>query len=91
VLAGQVFDAAGKPVPQARIYGIVKIEPVETPLSYAETYGDKAHPHPLYNEHFAVGDVPPGTYVIGTEIEGRKIFRRVTIEAGKLTWVVFRP
>ena len=91
VLAGQVFDAAGHPVPQARIYGIIKPDPAETPLSYAETYGDKTHSHPLYGEHFAVNDVPPGTYVIGTEVEGKKLFRRVTIEAGKLTWVVFRP
>jgi murein DD-endopeptidase MepM/ murein hydrolase activator NlpD len=91
VLAGQVFDAAGHPGPQARIYGIIKAEPVETPLSYAETYGDKAHSHPLYGEHFAIGDVPPGTYVIGTEIQGKKVYRRITIEAEKLTWVVFRP
>ncbi len=91
VIAGQVFDATGTPVPQARIYGILKAEPAETPLSYAETYGDKAHPHPLYGEHFAVGDVPPGTYVLGTEIEGKKVYRRVTVEAGLLTWVVFRP
>jgi len=91
IIAGQVFDAAGKPVPQARIYGILKPDPVETPFSYAETYGDKAHPHPLYGEHFAVSDVPPGEFIIGTEINGRKLFRKVTVEAGKLTWVVFRP
>jgi murein DD-endopeptidase MepM/ murein hydrolase activator NlpD len=91
IIAGQVFDAAGKPVPQARIYGILKPEPVETPFSYAETYGDKAHPHPLYGEHFAVSDVPPGEFIIGTEIQGKKVFRKVTVEAGKLTWVVFRP
>ena len=60
IVAGQVFDGAGAPVPQARIYGIVKREPVETPFSYAETYGDKAHSHPLYGEHFAVSDVPGG-------------------------------
>ena len=60
IVAGQVFDAAGAPVPQARIYGIVKRDPVETPFSYAETYGDKAHAHPLYGEHFAVSDVPVG-------------------------------
>ena len=36
-------------------------------------------------------DVPPGEYVLGTEIEGRKLFRRVRVEAGKLTWVEFRP
>jgi murein DD-endopeptidase MepM/ murein hydrolase activator NlpD len=91
IVAGQVFDAAGAPVPQARIYGIIKREPVETPFSYAETYGDKAHPHPLYGEHFAVSDVPEGTYTVGTEIEGKKVFRQVTVEAGKLTWVVFKP
>ncbi len=91
IVAGQVFNAAGEPIPQARIYGLVKPEPIETPFSYAETYGDKAHPHPLYGEHFAVGDVPPGVYIMGTEIEGKKVFRRVTVEAGKLSWVVFKP
>jgi murein DD-endopeptidase MepM/ murein hydrolase activator NlpD len=91
IIAGQVFDATGNPVPQAHIYGIIKPDPLETPFSYAETYGDKAHPHPLYGEHFAVSDVPPGEFVIGTEIGGKKVFRRVTVEAGKLTWVVFRP
>lgn len=91
LLAGQVFDATGTPVPQARIYGLVKQEPAETPFSFIETYGDKAHPHPLYGEHFALSDIPPGTYVIGTNIGGKRVQRRVTIEAGKLTWVTFRP
>ena len=90
-IAGQVFDAAGAAVPGARIYGILKPDPVETPLSYAETYRDKTHPHPLYGDHFATTDVPPGSYVLGVEIEGRKVYRRVTVEAGKLTWVVFKP
>jgi murein DD-endopeptidase MepM/ murein hydrolase activator NlpD len=91
IVAGQVLDASGAPVPQARIYGLAKRDPIETPFSYAETYGDKAHGHPLYREHFAVSDVPEGTYVVGTEIAGKKVYRRVTVEAGKLTWVVFKP
>jgi murein DD-endopeptidase MepM/ murein hydrolase activator NlpD len=91
IVAGQVFDAAGAAVPQTRIYGLVKREPIETPFSYAETYGDKAHGHPLYHEHFAVSDVPVGTYVVGTEIGGKKVYRQVTVEAGQLTWVVFKP
>jgi murein DD-endopeptidase MepM/ murein hydrolase activator NlpD len=90
VVAGRVLDAAGAPVPGARIYGLTKVEPRETPFSFVETYGDRAHPHPGYDEHFAVSDVPPGIYVLGTEIAGRKVLRRVTVEAGKLTWVVFR-
>ncbi|MFL5515161.1 MAG: peptidoglycan DD-metalloendopeptidase family protein [Gemmatimonadales bacterium] len=91
VVAGQVFDSAGAPVRQARIYGLAKRVPVETPFSYIETYGDKAHSHPLYGEHFALGDVPVGTYLMGTEIDGKRVLRRVTVAAGRVTWVVFRP
>jgi murein DD-endopeptidase MepM/ murein hydrolase activator NlpD len=90
IVAGQVFDSTGTPVRQARIYGLQKSEPAETPYSFAETYGDRAHGHPLYREHFAVGDVPIGTYTVGVMIDGRRVLRRVTVEPGKLTWVVFR-
>jgi murein DD-endopeptidase MepM/ murein hydrolase activator NlpD len=91
IVAGRVLDGSGQPVPQARIYGLVKPDPRETPFSYAETYGDKAHPHPLYGENFAVSDVPAGTYVIGAEIAGQRVTRRITVEPGMLTWVVLRP
>ncbi len=91
IVAGQVFDTSGAPLPQARVYGITKLNPAETPYSFAETYGDKAHPHPLYGEHFAVSDVPAGTYTVGTEIGGKKVFRQVVVEEGKLSWVVFKP
>jgi murein DD-endopeptidase MepM/ murein hydrolase activator NlpD len=91
IVAGQVLDSGGAPVRQARVYGILKRDPAETPFSYAETYGDKAHSHPLYGEHFAVSDVPEGTYTVGTEIEGKKVFRQITVEAGKVSWVVFKP
>jgi hypothetical protein len=64
--------------------------PAETPFSFAETYGDKAHPHPLYGEHFAVSDVPAGIYTVGTTIGKRKVYRRVRVEPGKVSWVVFR-
>ena len=91
VVAGQVWDTAGRPVPQARVYGLVKPEPQETPFLYAETYGDRAHPDPVYREHFAVGDVPPGDYDLGVTIDGKNVYRHVRVEAGKLTWVEFRP
>ncbi len=90
VVAGQVWDAQGNAVPQARVYGIVKPEPQETPFSFAETYGPRNHPDPMYHEHFAVGDVPAGDYTLGTTIDGRKVFKRVHVEAGKVTWVEFR-
>jgi hypothetical protein len=91
VVAGQVWDSQNRPVRQARVYGIVKPQPQETPFSFAETYGERNHPDPSYREHFAIGDVPPGEYVLATEIEGRKVFKRVLVEAGKVAWVEFRP
>ena len=91
IVAGRVVGSDGESVPQARIYGLVKPLPTETPFSFAETYGDKGHSHPLYGEHFAVGDVPAGRYVVGTEIEGKRVLREVTVSPGKVTWVVFSP
>jgi hypothetical protein len=91
VVAGQVWDSHGQPVQQARVYGLVKAEPQETPYSYAETYGQHNHPDPVYHEHFAVGDVPPGEYTLGVTIEGKKVYRRIRVDAGKVTWVEFRP
>jgi hypothetical protein len=91
MVAGQVLDSAGKPVQQARIYGLVKPEPRETPFSFIETYGPRNHSDPVYQEHFGISDVPPGEYVLGVEIDGRRVFRRVKVEAGKLTWIEFRP
>jgi murein DD-endopeptidase MepM/ murein hydrolase activator NlpD len=91
VIAGQVWDAQGQAVHQARISGLVKPEPQETPFSFIETYGPKNHVDPAYHEHFAISDVPPGAYVLGVEIDRQRVLRRVRVEAGKLSWVEFRP
>lgn len=90
-IAGQVFDAAGKPVPQARIYGITKRLPRETPLAFAETYGPRNAPSPMYGEHFAISDIPAGTHRLRTKVGDAWIERAVTVAPGVLTWVEFRP
>ena len=91
VIAGRVFDSAARPVSGARVYGVVKPEPAETPFSFAETYEDRAHPDPLFQEHFVIGDVPAGTYVLGVEIDGRRIFRSVEVATGRVSEVELRP
>jgi murein DD-endopeptidase MepM/ murein hydrolase activator NlpD len=90
LIAGQVWDSTGQPVQQARIYGLVKPEPQETPFSFIETYGPRNHADPVYHEHFAISDVPPGTYVLGVAIDGKRVYRRISVQAGRLTWVEFR-
>jgi murein DD-endopeptidase MepM/ murein hydrolase activator NlpD len=91
LVAGQVWDSLGRPVRQTRVYGLVKPEPQETPFSFAETYGERNSSDPSYGEHFAVSDVPPGEYVLGVEIGGTRLFKRIRVEAGMLSWVEFRP
>ena len=84
-------DSKAGRTPQNASVAETRADPLETPFSYVETYGDKAHGHPLYGEHFAVTDVPERSYTVGTEIEGKRVFRKVVVEPGKLTWVVFKP
>ena len=90
IVAGRVLNTAGEPTGQVRIYGLRKAVPAETPFSFVETYGSRAHPHPLYQETFAISDVPPGEYTLGVEVDGRRIYRRVRVSPGLLTWVEFR-
>ncbi len=90
IVAGRVLDANGQPVPGARIHGLVQPYPEETPLSFVETYRERSHAHPLYNENFAIGDIPAGEYVIGTDLGGRKVWRRINVQAGRVTFVELR-
>ena len=45
----------------------------------------------MFDEHFAIGDVPIGEHVLGVEIEGTKVFRKVLVEEEEVTEVEFRP
>lgn len=90
-VAGRVLDANGQPVAGARIYGLVLPYPAETPFTYVETYGDRAHPDPAYDENFAISDVPAGTYLLGTDIGNRRVWRRIRVRPGQVTFVEFRP
>jgi len=89
IVAGRVWDAQGRPAAQTRVFGLIKAEPQETPYSYAETYGEHNHPDPDYGEHFAVSDVEPGEYTLAVAVGGKRMTRRVRVEAGRVTWVEF--
>jgi hypothetical protein len=91
IVAGRVRDAQGNPVPGARIHGLVLPYPEETPFSFVETYRDRAHSTPGYDEDFAIGDVPAGTYLIGVEIQGQRVWRRIRVQPEQVTFVEFAP
>jgi hypothetical protein len=91
VVAGRVLSAAGDPVRGAEVHGLVVPYPTEAPFSRAVTYPAPGFESPAYNEHFAVGDVPAGTYLLGVTIQGQRVWRRVRVSAGQVSWVEFRP
>ncbi len=86
-IVGNLVDKDGNPVQGARIYGVTKPVPSETPFSFAETYKDKAHPDNWYNENFAIGDVPEGDYVLYCHNGDLKSRIKVHVDAGKFTKV----
>lgn len=91
LVAGRVYDAAGDLVPQARIYGLRKPEPTETPFAFIETYGPRNHPSPMYAENFAIGDVPAGRHTLRSKVGDQWIERTIAVAPGVMTWVEFRP
>jgi hypothetical protein len=90
IVAGRVLDRAGQPVAGVRVRGLVLPYPTEAPFSHALTYAQELA-SPVYGENFAVGDVPAGDYTLAVELDGVRVWRRVRVAAGQVTFVEFRP
>ena len=86
-IVGRLVDKDDKPIQGARIYGLTKPIPTETPFSFAETYKDAVNPDESYNENFVIGDVPEGDYVIYSNANGMKARIKVHVDQGKVTRV----
>jgi murein DD-endopeptidase MepM/ murein hydrolase activator NlpD len=84
-IVGNVVDAEGKLIPKAKIFGVEKPVPTETPFSYAESYCDSVNASPVYGENFVIADVPAGDYLIWVEWNGAKYAVDVKVEAGMVT------
>ena len=72
-IVGIVVDSESKPVGGARIYGVTKPGPTETPFSFAETYRDKVHPDSLYQENFVSGMFRPAITLLYTNVQWLQI------------------
>ncbi len=86
-IVGNVVDTAGNRVMGAKIYGVEKPAPTETPFSYAETYRDSVNSSPIYEENFVIGDVPTGDYLLWVEENGQKYAVKARVGESKVTRV----
>ena len=86
-ISGLLCDSDGNAVGGARVYGVTKPFPTESPFSFAETYQDSVHSDEAYNENFVIGDVPAGEYTLTCEHGGKSAAVGVVVVDGMVTSV----
>lgn len=86
-IAGQLLDAQGNPIPEA----IINFHRAEEPdRRWRETWtyaGDTVNADEEWGENFVMGDVPAGSYVLKTRIDGRLYTKDIEVEAGRTSLV----
>ena len=86
-IAGQLLDARGHPIPEA----LITFHRAEEPdRRWRETWtyaSDEVNSDDEWGENFLMGDVPVGSYVLKTRVDGRLYTREVKVTAGKTSFV----
>jgi murein DD-endopeptidase MepM/ murein hydrolase activator NlpD len=87
-IAGQLLDSQGNPIPEA-IINFHRAEEPDKRWREAYTYpGDGVHADDEWGENFVMGDVPAGSYVLKTSVNGWLYTQEVTVGAGKTSFVI---
>jgi murein DD-endopeptidase MepM/ murein hydrolase activator NlpD len=86
-IAGVLLDAQGNPMPEV----LINFHQAEEPdRRWRETWtyaSDEVSPDEEWGENFVMGDVPTGSYVLKTSVNGRLYTQEVTVGAGKTSFV----
>jgi murein DD-endopeptidase MepM/ murein hydrolase activator NlpD len=87
-IAGQLLDAQGDPIPEAIINFHRAEEPDKRWREACSYPSDEVNPDEEWGENFVMGDVPAGSYILKTSVNGRLTTQEVTVEAGKTSFVI---
>jgi murein DD-endopeptidase MepM/ murein hydrolase activator NlpD len=94
VIAGRVVDDMGEllqdHVVTIRDWGTGLVTDATTTYIYNEE-GSNVNADPIWEENFAVGDVPVGRYEVITQINGNRISKIVEVMEGTTTYVDLEP
>jgi len=86
-IAGVLLDAKGNPIHEVLI-NFHQAEQPDRRWREAWTYAsDEVNPDEEWGENFVMGDVPAGSYVLKTRVDGRLHTQEVTVEAGRTSFV----
>lgn len=94
VIAGAVRDASGRFINDADItirnYATGQVQTTTTTYVFNNS-GFDVNSDPVWQENFAVTDIPVGRYNVIVTIDGERIVRQVTVVEGTTAFVDFRP
>lgn len=94
VIAGRVTDSAGNLIDDANItvrsWATGLVEDTTTTYIYQGTAYD-VNADPIWQENFAIGDIPVGRYEVIASIEGLRISRIVDVLEGTTSFVELTP
>lgn len=94
VIAGRVVDASGNFVNDADI--TIRSRATGLPQAVTTSYvflqtASEVNPDPVWQENFAVSDIPAGRYDVIATINGQRVVRQVNVIEGTTTFVELRP
>lgn len=94
IIAGQVLDASGNPISDAEItirnYATGFVETTTTTYVLLDN-GFDVNADPVWQENFAVTDIPEGRYNVIATIDGERTVRQVNVVEGTTAFVVIEP
>jgi murein DD-endopeptidase MepM/ murein hydrolase activator NlpD len=88
VLAGQVLDTTGRPLPEQ----LIQIQSIDTGKQWETwTYAlGTVHSDDAYGEDFAISDLPAGPYQVEIDFAGRPYTAQLLVKPGQTNLLTFR-
>jgi len=88
IIVGRLMDAQGQPIPETPIT-VHHAESPEQRWQEIYTYPlEEVNPDQEWRENFVLGDVPEGTYILKTRVEGKLYQREVVVVAGEIVLAI---
>ncbi|MEA3346333.1 MAG: M23 family metallopeptidase [Chloroflexota bacterium] len=91
IIAGQVLDEGGEPLPEVRL-ALYPADDLGHPWRGVWTYANQGvNPDEEWFENFVMGDVPAGEWIVVAYLPEWELRQRVMVRPGEISWVCLRP
>jgi len=88
IIVGRLIDAQGKPIPETMI-AVHHVESPDRGWQEIFTYPlEEVNPDEVWEENFALGDVPGGAYILKAKVGGKLYQSEVAVVAGEVVLAI---